>query len=68
MIVKRWFDWTSNLNIAYEDLKVLKGKVSIKVLISGMHTYECFLSKVVNFDINSLFEGAQMPRLSIIGL
>jgi hypothetical protein len=63
MIVEGWFDWNSNLNVAYKDLEVLKGGASIKVLISGMHTYECFLSEVVNF-----VEGAQMPRLSITGV
>jgi hypothetical protein len=68
MIVEGWFDWTSNLNIACEDLKVLEGKASIKVLINGMCTYECFCSEVVNFDIYPLLKGAQMPRLSIISV
>jgi hypothetical protein len=68
MIIKGWFDWTSILHVAYEDLKFLKGEAFIKVLISGMRTYKCFLSKVVNFDIYSLFEGAQTPRLSIISM
>jgi hypothetical protein len=68
MIVEGWFDWTSNLHVACEDLIVLKGEATIKVLTSGMRTYECFLSKVVNFGNYSLFESAQMPRLSIIGV